>query len=188
MLQAHGQITKTIGESGRGVVVEKVVRGRKTEFGLAGDSKSHGCLWEIKAALASIAGLLKPILKLQAATRDDDTRICDLRPVCGDRGLRIGAASLTLRLESESSRRDRKEQYKGGPRHAQDNKGAIRISGLSARSNAATFSLCLSYMSRVQITRGLSFGAKSEHNWWALALPPSTAQFSALSLVRSPEL
>ena len=51
--------------------------------------------------MASIAGLLKPILKLQAATRDDDTRICDLRPVCGNRGLRIGAASLSLRLESE---------------------------------------------------------------------------------------
>jgi hypothetical protein len=62
--------------------------------------------------LASIAGLLKPILELQAATRDDDTRICDLRPVCGNRGLRIGTASLSLRLESESSRRDGKEQYK----------------------------------------------------------------------------
>jgi hypothetical protein len=100
LFEAHGQITKTIGESGRGVVVDRVVRGRKTELGLAGDSKSHGCLWEIKAALASIAGLLKPILKLQAATKDDDTRICDLRPVCGNRGLRIGAASLSFRLRA----------------------------------------------------------------------------------------
>jgi hypothetical protein len=44
--------------------------------------------------LASIARLLKPILKLQAATRNDDTRICDLRPVCGNRALRIDAARL----------------------------------------------------------------------------------------------
>jgi hypothetical protein len=43
---------------------------------------------------------LKPILKLQAATRDDDTRIWDLRPVCDNRGLRIGAASLSVVLYS----------------------------------------------------------------------------------------
>ena len=109
MFEAHGQITKTGGESGRGVVVKKVVRGRKTELGLAGDSKSHGCLWEIEAAFASIAGLLKPILKLQAATRDDDTRTCDLRPVCGNRVLRIGAASLSTRLRC--SHYDRKEKH-----------------------------------------------------------------------------
>jgi hypothetical protein len=69
--------------------------------------------------------------KLQAATRDDDTRICDLRPVCGNWGLRIGAASLSRRLESKVSRHDSEEQYKGGPRHVQDSKGAIRISGFS---------------------------------------------------------
>jgi len=120
LFEAHAQITKPVGECGCGVVIEKVVRGRKTELGFAGDSKSHGCLGEIKATLASIAGLLKPILKLQAATGDDDTRTGDLRPVCGNRTLRIGAATLRLRTESESSRRDGKEQYKVVPQHAED--------------------------------------------------------------------
>jgi hypothetical protein len=106
--------------------------------------------------LASIASLLKPILKLQAATRDDDTRICDLRPVCGNRALRTGATGQSLRLESETSRRDGKEQNKGGPQHAQDSKGGDQ--------DSAAFSLCLSYMSRVEMARSLSFGLKSEFN------------------------
>jgi len=37
------------------------------------------------APLASIARLLNPILKLQAATGDNHTRTCDQRPVCGNR-------------------------------------------------------------------------------------------------------
>ena len=110
LFEAHTQITKPVGESRCCVVIEKVVWGSKTELGFAGDSKSHGRLGEIKATLDSIAGLLKAILKLQAAAGDDDTRTCDLRPVGDNRALRIGTATLSLRLESESSRRDGKEQ------------------------------------------------------------------------------
>jgi hypothetical protein len=95
LFEAHAQITKPVGESGCGVVIEKIVRGRKTKLGFADNSKSHRRLGEIKATLASIASLLKPILKLQAATGDDDTRTCDLWPVCGNRALPIDAASLT---------------------------------------------------------------------------------------------
>jgi hypothetical protein len=54
--------------------------------------------------------------------------------ICGglwQLGFAIGAASLSRRLESKISRHESKEQYKGGPRHAQDSKGAIMISGFS---------------------------------------------------------
>src|SRR5260370_5727687 len=73
LFEAQAQITKSVDESGRGVVIEKVVLGRKTKLGFAGDSKSHRCLREIKATLTSIAGLLKSVLKLQASTGDDNT-------------------------------------------------------------------------------------------------------------------
>jgi hypothetical protein len=98
LFKAEAQISKSGGESGGGVVIEKVVRDRETKLGFAGDSKSHGCFGEIKAVLASIAGLLQSVLKLQASTGDDNTRTGDLRPICNNRALRIGAASLSLRL------------------------------------------------------------------------------------------
>ena len=110
LFEAEAEITQSSGESGCGVVVEEVVRGSKTKLGLVGDSKSHRCLREIVSVLASVAGFLKSILKLQAAAGDNDTRTCDLRPGGDNRALRIGTATLSLRLESESSRRDGKEQ------------------------------------------------------------------------------
>jgi hypothetical protein len=77
LFEAQAQITKSGGEPRCGVVIEKVVWSRETKLGLAGDSKSHCRLGEVIAPLASIAGLLKPILKLQAATGDDNARTCD---------------------------------------------------------------------------------------------------------------
>ena len=112
VVKAQAHVGKSVGRSRRGVVIEEVVRDRKTKLSFVGDSKSHGCFWEIKGALAPVTGLLKSILKLQAPTGNDDARTCDLRPVCGNRGLRIGAASLSLRQESESSRRDRRSSTK----------------------------------------------------------------------------
>jgi hypothetical protein len=108
LFKAQGQITKSGGEPGRGVVIEKIVRGLKTELGFAGDSNSHGCLGEIKATLASIAGLLKSVLKLQASAADNNTRICNLQPICGNWVVRIGAANLSLRVEREGSDHERK--------------------------------------------------------------------------------
>jgi hypothetical protein len=64
MLEAQAQITKSVGESGRGVVIMKVVWDPKTKLGLARDPKSHHGLREIKAPLASTAGLQHTILKL----------------------------------------------------------------------------------------------------------------------------
>ena len=111
------------GESGRGGVIEKVVRHPKTKLGLSGNSKSHSCLGEIVATLTSIAGLLNSGLKLQASTGDDNTRTCDLRPVRGDGALRIGTAGLSVRLECEGSRHDGQEQRRCRPRHAEDSNG-----------------------------------------------------------------
>jgi hypothetical protein len=41
LFEAQAQITKSGGESGRGVVIENVVKGRKTKLGFVSDSKSH---------------------------------------------------------------------------------------------------------------------------------------------------
>jgi hypothetical protein len=57
----------------------------------------------------------------------------DLRPVCGNRACRIGAASLGLRLERENPRHDGKEQCPSVAWHAEDSNGRP----ISQVSNAA---------------------------------------------------
>jgi hypothetical protein len=89
--------------------------GPNTKLGFPGDSKSHRCLGEIKGLLVSIGGLLKAILKLQASTGHDNTGTCDLRPIRGNRALRVGAARLSRRLGSDGSHYDGKEQCTFGP-------------------------------------------------------------------------
>ena len=84
-------------------------------------------------SVGPIAGLLKSILKLQASAGDDNTRTCDLGPVCGNRALRIGSASLGPRLEREGPRHDGKEQRPSVARHAEDSNGRP----ISQVSNAA---------------------------------------------------
>jgi hypothetical protein len=122
LFEAQAQITKSVAEWGSGVVIIKVVRDPETKLGFAGDSKSHRCLREIKRLLASIAGVLKTILKLQASTGHDNTRTRDLRPIRGNRALRIGAASLSPHFGCDGSHYDGKEQCSTcGPRHVQDN-------------------------------------------------------------------
>jgi len=123
LFEAQTYVGKSAGESGRSVVIEKIVRGRKAKLGFFGDAKSYRCFGEIIGPLAPIAGLLEPVLKLQASTGVDNSRTCDLRPVCGNRAFRIGAASLSLRLEHESSRHDGNEQRTRTAQHAEDSNG-----------------------------------------------------------------
>jgi hypothetical protein len=104
LFEAQAQIAESIGESGPRVFVIEVVRHPKPKLGFVSDSESHRCLGEIEAPLATAASLLISVLKLHASTGDDNTRIRDLRAIRGNRALRIGTASLSLRLQREASR------------------------------------------------------------------------------------
>jgi hypothetical protein len=60
LFEAEAHVSESGGESGGGVVVEKVVGDSETKLGLIGDAEADGCFGEIEGALVCGASLRNP--------------------------------------------------------------------------------------------------------------------------------